>query len=173
MSPRAVQMLNRRLWEAGVFVIRDDPQGRRYKYRDERTGRLTKAFGFDLSPLALRYEEFKKIAADAQIERNRMRKLRRDATLARRGIAQALEELGAQGHDSEALRQLHRETADLVVATRGCRHSDDLAVAVKALDRRRTEAERMLRKIIKPVETASMGTENGPHSTTTNLTSII
>ena len=60
MSPRAVQNLNRRLWEAGIFVIRDDPQGRRYKYRDERTGRLTKAFGFDLSPLALRYDEFKK-----------------------------------------------------------------------------------------------------------------
>jgi replication initiation protein RepC len=171
MSPRAVQMLNRRLWEAGIFVIRDDPQGRRYKYRDERTGRLTKAFGFDLSPLALRYDEFKKIAADAQVERNRMRKLRRDATLARRGIAQALEELGAQGHDNEGIRQLHRETADLVVAARACRRSDELAVAVKALERRRSEAEQLLRDLIKPVETAPMGAENCAHSTITTLTS--
>ena len=65
-----------RLAEAGIFVMRDDPQGRRYRYRDEKTGRITKAFGFDLSPLALRHDEFKKIAADAQIERNRMSKLR-------------------------------------------------------------------------------------------------
>jgi replication initiation protein RepC len=173
MSPRAVQNLNRRLWEAGIFVIRDDPQGRRYKYRDERTGRLIKAFGFDLSPLALRYDEFKKIAADAQIERNRMRKLRRDATLARRAIAQALEELGAQGHDSEALRQLHHETADLVVAARACRRSDELAVAAKALERRCAEAEQMLRDLIKSVETAPMGAENCAHSTITTLTPII
>jgi replication initiation protein RepC len=173
MSPRAVQMLNRRLWEAGIFVMRDDPQGRRYKKRDERTGRLTKAFGFDLSPLVLRNDEFKKIAADAQIERNRMSKLRRDASLARRAIAQAVEELGAQGHYTEALRQLHRETADLVVAASACRRSDELAVAVKALERRRSEAEQMLRDLIKPVDTAPMGAENDAHSTTTTLTSII
>jgi hypothetical protein len=77
MSLRAVQLLNRRLWEAGIFVMRDDPQGRRYGHRDKRTGRVTKAFGFDLSPLALRCEEFKKVAVDAQIERNRMSSLRR------------------------------------------------------------------------------------------------
>jgi replication initiation protein RepC len=171
MSPRAVQMLNRRLWEAGIFVIRDDPQGRRYKKRDERTGRLTRAFGFDLSPLVQRYEEFKKIAADAQVERNRMLKLRRQASLARRGIKQALEELGVQGQDNEAIRQLDRETDDLVIAARACRRSDELGVAVKALERRRDEAEQMLRDLIKPVETGPMGEENDAHSTTTTLTS--
>jgi replication initiation protein RepC len=171
MSPRAVQMLNRRLWEAGIFVIRDDPQGRRYKYRDERTGRLTKASGFDLSPLAQRYEEFVRIAAAARVERDRMRKLRRRATLARRGLAQAVEELGLQGHDSAALRQLMAEAADLVVAARACKRSDELEVAVKALERRQGEAEQMLRDLIKPVETASMGAENDAHSTTTTLNS--
>jgi hypothetical protein len=84
-------------------------------------GRLTKAFGFDLSPLALRCDEFKKIAADAQVERNRMRRLRRRAALARRGINQAVEELGVRGHDSDALRQLHREAAELVIAARACK----------------------------------------------------
>jgi replication initiation protein RepC len=167
ISLRAMQLLNRRLWEAGIFVMRDDPQGRRYGNRDARTGRITKAFGFDLSPLALRYEEFKKIAADAQAERNRMRKLRRQATLARRGIKQALEELGVQGQDNEAIRQLDRETDDLVVAARACRRSDELAVAVKSLERRRHEAEQMLRDLIKPVETGPMGEENDAHSTST------
>lgn len=162
MSSRAVQLLNRRLWEAGIFVMRDDPQGRRYGYRDKKTGRVTKAFGFDLSPLALRYAQFKKIAADAQIERNRMRSLRRRATLARRGINQAVEELGIQGHDSDKLRQLHSEAAELVIAARACRRSDKLEVAVKALERRRSEAEQMLRDLIKPTETMPMGEKTTP-----------
>jgi replication initiation protein RepC len=169
MSPRAVQMLNRRLWEAGIFVIRDDPQGRRYKYRDPRTKRITKAYGFDLSPLAQRYDEFVRIAAAAKVERERMRKLRRRSTLARRGIAQAIEELGVQGQDDGRIRQLARETAELVVAAVACKRSDELAVAVKSLERRRSEAEQMLRDLIKPVETASMGVENDAHSTTTTL----
>jgi len=87
VSPRAVQLLNRTLQEAGIFVMRDDPQGRRYGYRDPKTGRITKAFGFDLSLLMERHEEFKKIAVEAQIERNRMKKLRQQKTLARKAIA--------------------------------------------------------------------------------------
>jgi Replication protein C N-terminal domain len=95
LSPSRVKSLNRGLWEAGIFVIRDDPQGRRYGRRDAR-GRIIEAYGFDLSPLALRYDEFVKIAA-AEIERKRMRELRRRSTIARRGIAQAVEELGRPG----------------------------------------------------------------------------
>src|SRR6202035_2044884 len=120
------------------------------------TNRLTKAYGFDLSPLAQRYDEFVHIAAAARLERERMRKLRRRSTLARRGIMQALEELGVQGQDDERIGQLARETAELVVAARACKRSDELAVAVKALERRKSEAEQMLRELIKPVEMASM-----------------
>ena len=77
--------------------MRDDPQGRRYGHRDPKTGRITNAFGFDLSLLMERHEEFKKIAAEAQIERNRMKKLRQQKTLARKAIDQAAEELGRAG----------------------------------------------------------------------------
>src|SRR4051812_32848003 len=169
LSPRRVQALNRALAEAGIFVMRDDPQGRRYGHRDEKTGRLTTAFGFDLSLLAERHGEFKKIAADAQIERNRMKKLRQRKTLARKGIAQAAEELGVQGHDSEALQLLLREAADLVKAGNQCRGSDELALAVTALERRCDEIQQALRELIKPVEKAPMGAENGTHNTITTL----
>ena len=134
LSAPRVKALNRALFEAGIFVIRDNPQGRRYGRRDDK-GRIIEAYGFDLSPLAQRYDEFVKIAAAAKVERDRMRKLRRRATLARRAIAQAVEELGLQGHDSDELRQLVRETAELVAAARACRCSEDLALAVKALER--------------------------------------
>jgi replication initiation protein RepC len=170
ISPRAVQMLNRALAEAGIFVMRDDPQGRRYGYRDPKTGRITKAFGFDLSLLKERHDEFKKIAAEAQIERNRMKKLRQQKTLTRKAIAQAAEELGVQGHDSEALQQILREAADLVKAAGQCRRSEELGLAVKALERRRDQIQQMLRELIQPVERSPMGEENCAHSTSTTLT---
>ena len=169
LSERRTQALNRALQEAGIFVMRDDPQGRRYGHRDLKTGRITKAFGFDLSLLMERHEEFKKIAAEAQIERNRMKKLRQQKTIARKAIDQAAEELVVQGYDSEALQCLLQEAAELVKAGSQCHRSDELALVVQALERRRDEIQRMLSDLIKPVETAPMGAENDTHSTSTTL----
>jgi replication initiation protein RepC len=170
LSERRTQALNRTLQEAGIFVMRDDPQGRRYGYRDPKTGRIAKAFGFDLSLVMERHEEFRKIAVEAQIERNRMKKLRQQKTLARKAIAQAAEELDAQGYDSEAFQRLLQEAAELVKAGSQCHRSDELALVVQALERRRDEIQRMLSDLIKPVEKTPMGAENDTHSTTTTLT---
>jgi replication initiation protein RepC len=168
LSPARVKALNRAVFEAGVFVIRDNPQGRRYGRRDAQ-GRIVEAYGFDLSPLALRYTEFVKIAAEAAAERARMGKLRRRCTLARKGVAQAVDELGVQGEDPAACDRLVRETAELVKAAKGCTRSDELALAAKALERRRDEAEALLRQLIKPVNWSLMGLGNEPHSTATTL----
>ena len=119
LSPARVKQLNRALFEAGIFVMRDNEQGKRYGRRDPETKRIIEAFGFDLSPLALRYEEFVRIAAAARAERERMRKLRRRATLARRAIApgrrgarragsQARGMASARGRDSSARGRLPR-----------------------------------------------------------------
>jgi replication initiation protein RepC len=116
-----------------------------------------------------RHEEFKKIAAEAQIERNRMKKLRQQKTLARKAIAQAAEELGTQGYDSEPFRRLLQEAAELVKAGSQCQRSDELAVAVKGLERRRDEIQQMLRGLIKTVEKTPMGAGNDTHSTSTTL----
>jgi replication initiation protein RepC len=136
LSPQRVKMLNRALQEAGIFVMRDHPQGRRF-FRRDKNDRIIEAYGFDLSLLALRY--YVRIAA-AKAERERMRKLRRHTTLARRAIMQAAEELGAHGHDSDQLRRLMQEAAELVKAARQCTHSRELGLALKALERRRDEA---------------------------------
>jgi replication initiation protein RepC len=169
LSERRTQALNRELQEAGIFVMRDDPQGRRYGHRDRKTGRITKAFGFDLSLLMERHEEFKKIAADAEIERKRMKRLRQQKSIARTAIDQAAEELRVQGYDSEALRCLLQEAAELVEAGSQCHRSEELALAVQALERRRDEIQQMVRNLIKPVDIAPMGAENDTHSTTTTL----
>src|SRR5207344_349183 len=152
LSPTRVKVLNRVLFEAGIFVIRDNEQGKRYGRRGP-DGRIVEAYGFDLAPLALRYEEFIRIAAAARVERERMKELRRRKTLAARSIRQAIEELAAQGHDSEAVRQLGLETAELVATARQAERSDNLGLVVKALERRKSDAEQWLREMVKPGET--------------------
>ena len=96
LSPARVKALNRALYEAGVFVIRDNEQGKRYGRRGA-DGRIIEAYGFDLSPLALRHDEFIRLAAEAKVERERMKALRKRVTLARRGVRQAGETLAGLG----------------------------------------------------------------------------
>jgi replication initiation protein RepC len=102
-------------------------------------------------------EEFVRVAVAARVERQRMRKLRRRATLARRAIAQAGEELTAQGAKPEGWRALEEETAALAVACRGARRSDELLLVVEGLERQKIQAEEWVRKLAQPVNTDPEG----------------
>jgi replication initiation protein RepC len=168
LSPTRVKALNRALFEAGIFVIRDNEQGKRYGRRGP-DGRIVEAYGFDLTPLAVRFDEFIRIAAEAKVEREQMKGLRKRATIARRAVRQAGEALEALGPLRPDWPRLKAETADLIAAGRSARRSEDLALVVKALESRRNEAEQWLREAQKPVETDPTGAENGPHTTSTNL----
>jgi replication initiation protein RepC len=171
LSPARVKQLNRALFEAGVFVMRDNEQGKRYGRRDPETKRIIEAFGFDLSPLALRYDEFVRVAAAARVERDRMKGLRRRATLARRAIRQAGEELAAQGYKPEGWRQLEEEVAALAIACRHAGRSDELGVVVGGLEWRKTQAEAWVRGLVKPMETIPVGLASEPNQyTSTTLT---
>src|SRR6202023_565922 len=90
LSPSQVKAVNRQLIEAGLITMKDSPNGKRFGQRD-RQGRIVEAYGFDLSPIALRHAEFVRLAEEARAEREAMRKLRRRATIARKGIIQILE----------------------------------------------------------------------------------
>jgi replication initiation protein RepC len=173
LSPARVKALNRALFEAGVFVIRDNEQGKRYGRRGP-DGRIIEAFGFDLSPLALRYDEFIRIAAEARVERERMKALRRRVTLARRAIRQAGETLAELGPMPEGWPRLQAETADLVAAAKGAERSEEMTPLAQALERRKTEAEQWLKegaaRASKPVETSPEGLVGEPHTISTNLT---
>ena len=170
LSPARVKSLNRILFEAGIFVIRDNEQGRRFGHRDPVTKRLTEAYGFDLSPLAQRYDEFVGLAAAARVERDRMKALRRRVTLARRAVRQAGEALAATGNLPASWASLAADVAALVKAARQAQRSEELALVAKALENRKAEAEQWLRDVPVPVETDPTGLENKPHITHTNLT---
>jgi replication initiation protein RepC len=167
LSDHRVKVLNRVLYEAGIFVIRDNEQGKRYGRRGA-DGRIIEAYGFDLSPLATRHAEFIRIAAEARGERERMKALRKRVTIARRTIRQTGEML-AEGPRSADWPRLEAETADLVAAAREAPRSKELALAVEVLERRQAEAEEWLKEASKRVETTPVGVEMDPHITSTNL----
>ena len=96
LSATRVKAINRALIEAGVLTMRDSPNGKRYGIRD-RAGRITEAYGFDLAPIAARHAEFVRLAEEARAERAEMGRLRRRATIARKGIAQILETAAEYG----------------------------------------------------------------------------
>jgi len=168
LSAARVKALNRALYEAGIFVLRDNPQGKRYGRRDP-AGRIIEAFGFDLTPLAERYAEFVRLAAEARTERNRMKELRGRITMARRAIRQAGEMLEALGPMPEGWRQLAIDIAALTSAARRVERSEEMTLAVNSAERLKAEAEQWVRSTAQPVDISPVGLVCEPHITSTNL----
>jgi replication initiation protein RepC len=72
------------LVQTGFVVRRDSPNGKRYarRYGDEKV-----AFGFDLSPLALRFQEVCEAAEAVRAAEERYKRLRATVSLMRRDLA--------------------------------------------------------------------------------------
>ncbi|MCK1541862.1 replication initiation protein RepC [Bradyrhizobium sp. 179] len=77
------------LVDAGLIVRRDSPNGKRYARKDG-AGEIELAFGFDLSPLVVRSEEFERLAADIEAEARALKLVRERITLCRRDIAKMI-----------------------------------------------------------------------------------
>jgi len=77
------------LVDAGLVLRRDSPNGKRYA-RKGRGGELQFAFGFDLSPLLARAEEFEGLAAEIEEEARAVKLARERITLCRRDIAKMI-----------------------------------------------------------------------------------
>src|SRR3984957_9361735 len=170
LSSARVKTLNRALFEAGIFILRDSETGKRYGRRDPVTKRIIEAYGFDLSPLAYRYEEFIRIAAEAKAEREQMKGLRKRATRARRAIRQIGESLVALNALPPVWPQFAAEVAELVAVIRPTERPDDLALIVKSLESRNSQADAWFREASRSVETSPEGLPDEPHTITTNLT---
>lgn len=73
-----------RLVDAGIIVRRDSPNGKRY-VRYHCGAKL--AYGFDLTPLAARFDEFREIAEKLADAEARCKRLRETVSLMRRDLA--------------------------------------------------------------------------------------
>ena len=89
-SLSALKRHARRLAEIGVISFQDSPNGKRWGRRDAE-GRIVEAYGFDLSPLSARVEEFEGLHTELQAERELCQRLKRQITVARRMIRARIE----------------------------------------------------------------------------------
>lgn len=103
-SRAVIQRLTRAAVVAGLVHMKDSGNGKRYGYRGER-GEIVEAYGFDLSPLAVRWDEFADLAAARGLDEARRRDLKRKLGELRREIrtvcADALQQ-ELEGYDWEA-----------------------------------------------------------------------
>ncbi len=77
------------LVDCGLIIRRDSPNGKRFA-RKGRGGTIEMAFGFDLSPLVARADEFEAWAEDVRAEERALRLVRERITLCRRDIAKMI-----------------------------------------------------------------------------------
>jgi replication initiation protein RepC len=162
LSSSQVKEINRRLIELGLVTMKDSPNGKRYGKRDPK-GRIVEAYGFDLAPIAARHAEFVRLAEEGRAERAAMGRLRRRATIARKGIIQILETAREYGHEGEEWHTLSRETEALARALRAVERPDEMETGVTSLERRQTAARERLENLLGVVESDPKGAENRPH----------
>ena len=89
MAPATLRRHLAALVDCGLVIRRDSPNGKRFA-RKGRGGTIEMAFGFELSPLVARAEEFEAWAADVQADERALRLIRERITLCRRDIAKMI-----------------------------------------------------------------------------------
>ena len=165
VSETQAKRLNRHLIELGLITMKDSPNGKRYGRRDAR-GQIVEAYGFDLSPLAARYQEFVQLAEEGRAVREVMGRLRRRATIARKGIVQILETARDYNLGGEEWLMLEREARAIARELKRVETPDEMEGGVISLERRQHQARSRLEMLLKNVNKTPSQAEIAPHQYT-------
>ncbi|AMS45312.1 replication initiation protein RepC [Aminobacter aminovorans] len=90
MSPATLRRHLANLVDCGLVIRRDSPNGKRFA-RKGQGGEVEQAYGFDLSPIVARAEEFKDLAEAVRAEVKAHRLVRERLTICRRDIVKMIE----------------------------------------------------------------------------------
>jgi len=88
------------LVDAGMIVRKDSPNGKRYARKDG-AGEIERAFGFDLSPLLARSEEFALAAQQVATDRREFLKAKESLSLCRRDVRKLIGAAIEEGADGD------------------------------------------------------------------------
>jgi replication initiation protein RepC len=113
-SERQIRNALRNLISAGLVLSKNSPNGKRYAERDFRTQQIIDAYGFDLSPLLDRQDEFQAIA-DRMREQEIIWSQEFDAvTVSRRSVMEVIRALHEHHPDIDtgALEQRYQALAE-------------------------------------------------------------
>ncbi len=120
MAPATLRRHLAALVDCGLVIRRDSPNGKRFA-RKGRGGAIETAFGFDLSPLVARAEEFEDWAENVRAEERALKLVRERITLCRRDIvkmiATGIEEgvpVHGAGQGASQWSDIHASYRDLV-----------------------------------------------------------
>ncbi|MCA1408806.1 plasmid replication protein RepC [Sinorhizobium sp. BJ1] len=135
------------LVDAGLLARRDSPNGKRYarKYGD---GAIVEAYGFSLAPLLSRAREIEQIAADVEMERQQLRRLRERLTICRRDISKLIDVAHKEGVNGnwDAIHQHYRR---LVVAIPRVATAATLTTILEEMEMLREEISNLLELRVK------------------------
>ncbi|WDZ81702.1 plasmid replication protein RepC (plasmid) [Ensifer adhaerens] len=135
------------LVDAGLLSRRDSPNGKRYARKDG-TGAIDEAYGFSLAPLLSRAREIEQMAAEIEMERLQLRRLRERLTICRRDIGKLIEvalDQGVRG-DWEAIHEHYRS---LVVSIPRVATAASIAPILEELEMLREEVSNLLEMRVK------------------------
>ena len=156
------------LIRAKLITPVDSPTGRRWGHRDAKTGKIIEAYGFDLSPIALRHAEFVALAERAAAEERERAALRRRLTIARKAIQQIAETAIEHQLTDRNWRYWLAEALTLVLTIRDELPLDQLHTIIAELDQRRADGETALRAAFDSQQNASAGAIGCTPITTTS-----
>ena len=165
VSESQAKRLNRCLIEAGLVTMKDSPNGKRYGKRDAK-GRIVEAYGFDLAPIATRHAEFIQLAEEGRAEREALGRLRRRATIARKGIVQILETARDYAFQGEEWATLERNARATAWELKRVDRPDEMEAGISSLEQRLRKAREHLELLLKDVKKNPLGSENAPHQYT-------
>ena len=168
LGRRQVQNVLNALIRAHLITPVDSPTGRRWGHRDARTGKIIEAYGFDLSPIALRHAEFVAIAERAAAEERERAALRRRLTIARKAIQQIAETALEHQLTDRDWRYWLAEALTLALTIRDDLPLERLQTVVAELEQRRAEGETALRAAFDSLQNTSAGAIECTPITTTN-----
>ena len=168
LGRRQVQNVLNALIRANLITPVDSPTGRRWGNRDAKTGKIIEAYGFDLSPIAIRHAEFIAVAARAAAEERERAALRRRLTIARKAIQQIAETAIEHQLTDRDWRYWLAEALTLVLTIRDDLPLEDQQAVVAKLEQRHAEGEAALRAAFDSQQNAPAGAIECTPITTTN-----
>jgi replication initiation protein RepC len=174
MPPSTLRRQLAALVDAGLIVRRDSPNGKRYA-RKGRGGEITLAFGFDLSPLAARAEEFERMAEEIEAEARAVRLAKERITLCRRDIAKMIatgveEDVPTRraGQGPASWQEIHAAFRGLVEGISRNASLDELEVAAEALSSLATDVLNLLENHLKVTIISANESHNERHRQNSN-----
>lgn len=160
----AIKARLRQLRALGLVLARDSGHGRRTGRRDD-SGAISAAFGVDLSPLRIRFNELRDLADAYSAQSRLFKEGRQQIARVRRMVSQALAQaahMRLTGPHWFALQEMIDRVAAMALAAREARDSDAYRAAIERL----TDVERQVGNTIDlfmfPEEDEGSGSKNEP-----------